>query len=104
MTEWLIIGGMVVVTFTPRTLPLLLANRLRLPPRLHQALGYVPVAVLTVIIVQTSFYPAGELQLHWRNPYLWGLVVALISARCQPRLLLTVLLGMCSYALAKWLM
>ena len=102
MQYGLIILGMIAVTFTPRALPLLLANKLRLPPWLQRALAYVPIAVLTVIVVQTSVYPGGQWHLHWGNPYLWGLLSAFISALLQPRLLVTVLVGMLSYGLAKW--
>lgn len=103
MTEWLIVIGMVTVTYLPRTLPLLFANRLNLPAQFQQALTYVPIAVLSVIIAQTAFFPSGVLQLNSENPYLWGLAAAVIVALLRWPLLLTVLIGMTVYALAKWL-
>ncbi|MBE1302442.1 MAG: AzlD domain-containing protein [Alteromonadaceae bacterium] len=93
--------GMVLVTFLPRYLPIALSSRLQLPPLLVKALQYVPIAVLTVIIVQTSFFQGGNLSLHYSNPFLWGLAAAVACAYIQKNMLLTIVVGMAVFAGAK---
>lgn len=95
--------GMVVVTFLPRYLPIALSSRLQLPPLLVKALQYVPIAVLTVIIVQTSFFQNGYLSLNYSNPFLWGLAAAVLCAYLQKNMLVTIVIGMLIFAGAKTL-
>lgn len=50
-----IIAGMAIVTFTPRLLPLLGFSRLRLPPRVEQALAALGPALLSALLAQELF-------------------------------------------------
>lgn len=92
---WLAIGGMALVTFGVRYLPMLAARRMTLPPRLMDALRYVPVAVLSAIIAPAILYPNGvDLHIGLDNPRLLaGIASALIMWRSK-NLLLTIVLGM----------
>ncbi|MBC3767153.1 AzlD domain-containing protein [Neptunicella marina] len=98
---WIIVG-MVIVTFIPRYLPLAMANRVHLSPTLIKALSYVPIAVLTVIISQTVFYQHGQLNTQWNNPYLLGALASAICAFMQPRLLISIVVGMLVYGVARF--
>ena len=105
MNEMLLIAAMAAVTFIPRLLPFALASRLRLPKPMQQALSYVPIAILSVIIVQSIFYRNGALALHITNPFLWASLVAFITALIQKRLFVTILMGLLSYSILKfWLL
>ena len=55
MNEVLLITAMALVTYIPRLLPFALASRIRLPKSMQQALSYVPIAILSVIIAQSIF-------------------------------------------------
>jgi branched-subunit amino acid transport protein len=102
MSDVLLIFAMTLVTFIPRALPLALASRMHLPARIQQALNYVPIAVLTVIIVQTGFFTQGQLNISVDNPYLWASTAALITALFQKRLFVTILVGLISYSIALY--
>lgn len=102
MNEFLMILGMAFVTFIPRYLPFALASRLRLPRTVEQALAYVPIAVLTVIIVQSIFYRSGVLALRMDNPFIWASLCALIVALLQKILFVTILCGLASYSVLKF--
>tara|TARA_R110002167_G_scaffold10537_2_gene48101 strand:+ start:126 stop:446 length:321 start_codon:yes stop_codon:yes gene_type:complete len=105
MNEILLIAAMAAVTFIPRLLPFALASRLRLPKSMQQALSYVPIAILSVIIAQSIFYRDGVLALHMNNPFLWSSLVAFITALIQKRLFVTILMGLISYSILKfWLL
>jgi branched-subunit amino acid transport protein len=102
MDDTLLIAGMIAVTFLSRYLPFFLAGRLRLPLSIEQALNYVPIAVLTIIVVQVSLYQQGQLTLTWNNPYIGASVAAFVAALVQKRLLVTISIGMISYAALRY--
>ena len=61
--------GMAAVTAFVKAALFILGDRVVFPPLLKQALGFVPVTVLTAIIVPMILSPNGEgLELTWRNP------------------------------------
>ena len=68
-----LIAGMTAVTFLVRYGFYALGDRLSFPPLVHRALRYVPVAVLTAIVVPMVLLPDGShWQLGWRNAWLLG--------------------------------
>lgn len=105
MNYLLLITAMVAVTFLPRYLPFYLASKLKLPRSVEQSLNYVPIAVLTIIVVQTSLFKDGQLALSMNNPYIGASVVAFLVALLQRRLFVTILAGLISYVILRyWLL
>jgi len=100
MNEWLLIIGMMLVTFLPRYLPIALAGRFRIHPILRQALEFVPIAVLTGIISQTTLIHDGKFNLAFDNSYLYGLLAAIITAWVTKHTFKTVFIGLIAYSLA----
>ena len=75
--EVAILAGMMAVTFPVRYLLFALGERFEFPPLVRRALRYVPVAVLTAIIVPMVLLPDGQhWRLDWRNAYLTGALAA----------------------------
>ncbi len=99
--EIILIVAMLAVTYLPRMLPFALASRIRLPMWMQEAMSYVPIAVLTVIIVQTSLFKQDQLQLTLTNPYIWAAFAAFVVARIQAKLFITVLSGLIVFFIAK---
>jgi branched-subunit amino acid transport protein len=97
MNEWLLIIGMMVLTFIPRYLPIALAGKFHIHPLLGRALEFVPIAVLTAIIAQTSFVHDGELDLAFDNPYLYGLIAAIVTAWITKHTFKTIVIGLLVY-------
>lgn len=63
--------GMAVVTVAVKAGIFILGDRVRFPEWLREALSFVPVTVLTAIIVPMTLAPHGQgLELTWRNPQL----------------------------------
>ncbi len=100
MNDWLLIIGMMVLTFIPRYLPLALAGKFHIHPLLGRALEFVPIAVLTAIIAQASFIHDGKLDLAFSNPYLYGLIAAIVTAWITKHTFKTILVGLIVYAIA----
>ena len=64
-------------------------------PALRQALSFVPVTVLTAIIVPMILAPQGQgLELSWHNPQLVGAIAAVIVCAMTRHQLLTILVGL----------
>ena len=100
MNDWLLILGMMVVTFTPRYLPIVLAGRFRIHPLLKRALDFVPIAVLTAIISQASLIHQGQLDLAFDNAYLYGLVASIVTALVTKHMFKTIMVGLIAYSIA----
>ncbi|ESA34516.1 branched-chain amino acid transport [Leptolyngbya sp. Heron Island J] len=92
--EIILLGGMTLVTFLVRYPLLAMSGRITLPPRLLQALNYVPPAVLTAIVVPTVLVEENNLWLSSDNPRLIGALAALGIGLWKKNLLLTILVGM----------
>jgi branched-subunit amino acid transport protein len=91
---WLIIG-MAAVTFTIRAAVFVLGERLPFPPIVRTALSFVPVTVLTAIIVPMAVSPHGhDAELTWRNPQLVGALAAIAVSAWTRRPLLTIAVGL----------
>ncbi len=103
MSEWVLIAGMAFLTFLPRYIPFALAGKIHLSPLLIRALHYVPIAVLSAIVSQTTFMRGGELSIVLDNHHLIAASVAFLVALLTRHMFLTITLGMLTFAIAEWL-
>jgi branched-subunit amino acid transport protein len=103
MEQGLMILGMALVTFGVRYPVLAILGKLNLPEAVMRALRYVPVAVLTAIVVPTMISPNGTPELSFTNAYLVAGVVSAIIAWSTRKLLPTIVLGMIFFLLWRTL-
>ncbi|WP_097459044.1 AzlD domain-containing protein [Mangrovitalea sediminis] len=103
MASWWLIAGMALLTFIPRYLPLRFAGRLQIPRELERALNYVPIAVLTAIVVQATLIQHGGIDASLHNHRLIAALCAFATALIWRRLFLTVVVGLATFALVGWL-
>lgn len=104
MTEAALIAGMAAVTFFIRYSLFAAAGRFHFPAWLSQALGYVPPAVLTAIIVPALLMPSGQhIDISLNNNYLIAGVMAMLIAWFSKNLLATIVLGMAIFGTLQWL-
>ena len=86
-----LILGMALVTYLIRAAVFVLGEKLAFPPVVRTALSFVPVTVLTAIIVPMTVSPHGTgAELSWRNPQLVAAVVAIGVCVATRRPLLTI--------------
>lgn len=102
MNIWYAILGMGLITFAIRLLPILLLERFTLNPSIQQALKYVPVAVLSAIILPEMVYPGGTFDLSLGNERLLAGLVAIGIAWWRKDVLLTIGGGMGVLWLLQW--
>ncbi|NPV68931.1 MAG: AzlD domain-containing protein [Anaerolineae bacterium] len=100
MEDWLIILGMVAVTYSARLSVIALLGQRPLPELIARALRYVPPAALAAIVFPALLLPDGALDISPGNlRLLAGLAAALIAWRTH-RTLLAIGAGM----VALWLL
>lgn len=92
--EWLIILGMMIVTFLPRYGVLALLGRVELPKPIFRALKFVPPAVLSAIIVPALLLKDDKIYIALDNSYLVAGIFSGVIAWRTRNLLLTIVLGM----------
>jgi branched-subunit amino acid transport protein len=101
----LMILGMALINLAIRWPVYLFANHFKFPPLIERALAFVPVAVLTAIIVPTVLYPKGDtLDLSWRNPMLMAGLITAAVGWFSKNLFATIGIGMASFLLLRWLL
>jgi branched-subunit amino acid transport protein len=101
-TLWAALLGMFAVTYATRASFIVFGRRLSFPPSVVQALGHVPVAVLSAIVVPEAIAPGGSLDLSLTNPYLVGTFVAGLLAWKSGRALLAVLVSFAVFGAMRW--
>ena len=105
MEQYLMVAGMAGVTFLIRYSLLPLSGRIHFPEGMQRALGYVPVAVLTAIIVPAAMMPDGRnLQIAWSNPYMVGAVLTTVIGLVSKHLLVTIVGGMVVFMGWQWVL
>ncbi|MCL4263034.1 MAG: AzlD domain-containing protein [Anaerolineae bacterium] len=100
MITWLTIIGMGLITYAIRLTPVLLLERLSLSPALRRALKFVPVAVLSAIILPELVMPGGGVDVSLENGRLLAGLLAILVAWRTKNVLWTIAVGMA----ALWLL
>ena len=99
MTTWLTIFLCGILTFLTRFIPLSGFMPNMLPLSLKKSLKYIPVVILTPIIVNSlSIYEGTELYLLGNNKFYAGLIAVLVSVIFK-NVLATISIGMLSFVL-----
>jgi branched-subunit amino acid transport protein len=95
MSYLLLILGMALITYVIRSAVFVLGERLAFPPLMRTALGFVPVTVLTAIIVPMAVSPhGGSPEITWRNPQLVGALASCAVCIATRRPLVTIAVGL----------
>ena len=103
MNYTLLIVGMALITALIKALFFLLGDRIAFPAWLTQALNFVPVTVLSAIILPMILMPHGAgLELHLHNPQLLAALVAVVVCLFSGRQMLTIAAGLLAFFLFQW--
>ena len=94
--------GMGVVTYLPRLLPVLLLSSKKLPPLVETWLRYVPVAVLSAMLLPSLAVNDGALDFSSSNLFLWAAIPTFLVAWKTRSLFGSVIVGMAVVALARY--
>ena len=86
--------GMMLVTYIPRMLPLVLLTKLNIPPLLLCWLKYIPVAVLASLLAPEILLNNNTLNISFDNTLLLAALPAFLIAFKTKNLFYTVFMGM----------
>lgn len=103
MNIWLLILLLAVVTFAERLSFILWADRWTMPDWLERGLAYVPVTVLSALILPGILRTDGMIDLSLLNPKLVAGVVAVLLTWVTRNVLLTIVVGMLVFWGMGWL-
>lgn len=99
---FLIILGSALVTFIPRVLPIAILSRVELPEWAMRWLSYVPIAVMAALVGQELLMPNGKLTPLTDNLELIAALPAFIIAIVTRSLLGTVVAGIISIMVLRF--
>ncbi|MDD4730600.1 MAG: AzlD domain-containing protein [Desulfovibrio sp.] len=102
-TLLLTILGMALVTYIPRALPALTLSSRSLPGPVRRFLSFVPVAVLSALLLPSLLAPNAQLDFSGSNIFLWVSLILLPICIKTRSFFGTVAMGMGLVALARWL-
>jgi len=94
MSIWITIFIAGLLTFATRLSFIFLLDRIKVPEWFRRGLRFVPVAVLSAIILPELTSSNGALFLSWRNPQLLAGIVAILVAWKTKNVILTIIAGM----------
>lgn len=101
---WSIIIGGGIVTVLPRVLPITILSKLKLNPKVEEFLTYIPISILTALIAVELFTVDNKFSIGEDNYIeLLAAVSTLIFAIKKNNLLLTVLVGIISIAILRFI-
>jgi branched-subunit amino acid transport protein len=104
MSLWLVILLAGLLTFGTRLSFILLLDRIKVPDWFRRGLRFVPVAVLSAIILPDLATHNATLDLSLRNPQLYAGALAVLVAWRTKNVLLTILAGMVALLVFQALM
>ena len=93
LSMWGLIFACGLFTFLTRFLPLTGLLPKQLPTAAERAMHYVPVAVLTPIVIYGVFLPEGSLMLS-DNVRIFAACLALVATLLTGRVIITIIVGM----------
>jgi len=94
---WFVMAVIGVLTFLTRLSFIALAGRWDAPPLFRSALRFVPVAVLTAIILPELVMPGGSLDISLTNARLLAGLIAIFVAWRTKNTVLTIVIGMAAF-------
>ncbi len=104
MSLWLVMIAGGLLTFLTRLSFIALLDRIKVPGWFRRGLRFVPLAVLSAIILPELTNPNGALFLSWRNPQLLAGLVAILVAWRTKNVILTILIGMAALLAFQFLL
>ncbi|HNT78393.1 MAG TPA: AzlD domain-containing protein [Anaerolineae bacterium] len=101
-TIFLTMLGMLAVTYIPRLLPVWFLADKSLPKSVITWLRYVPVAVLSALLMPTLLIPNNKFDFSGDNLFLWAAIPTFLVAWKTKSLFLPVIVGMLIIAAARY--
>lgn len=104
MNAWLTILAAGALTYLTRLSFIFLIGRTTMPRWFMRGLRFVPVAVLSAIIVPETVTWQGQPSLSWQNPQIWAAAVAILVGLRVRNVFIIIAAGLVAFLAAVWLL
>jgi branched-subunit amino acid transport protein len=104
MKLWLTILAAGLLTYSIRLSFIFLIGKINTPLWLRRALRFVPIAVLTAIIIPELFLPDGVLDISFFNARLMAGALAILVAWRTRNVVATIFVGMVGLWIIQWIL
>jgi len=101
-TVFVIIAGMMAVTYGPRLLPIAALSSRSLSPWLIKWLNLIPASVLAALLLPSLVLGEQGLNLHPDNVYLWAALPTFVVAKWGKSFVGAIVAGMAVVALTRY--
>lgn len=98
----LIIAGSCIVTLLPRIIPFIVIKNFTLPTVLMKWLSYIPICILTALVVEHIWIVEEGSRLRIDLPFIIALIPTAIAAVWSRSLSITVLTGVICMAIIRY--
>jgi branched-subunit amino acid transport protein len=100
---WAVMVSAGALTFLTRLSFIALAGRWDAPPLFRSALRFVPVAILTAIVLPELVMHTGKVDFSLTNPRLLAGALAILVAWRTKNTVLTIVIGMTAFWVLQWI-
>ena len=102
MYVWSVIVGGCIVTVIPRVLPITILSKIRLNKKVEEFLTYIPISILAALIAVELFTVNNKISIEGNFIEILAAVPTLLVALKKNNLLLTVVVGIFSIAILRF--
>ena len=99
---WSVIIGGCIVTVIPRILPITILSKIRLNKKVEEFLTYIPISILAALIAVELLTDNNKLSVYSNHIELLAAIPTLLIAIRKNNLLLTVVVGIVSIAILRF--
>ena len=94
--------GMSLVTLLIKVIPAILISNLKIPDSINKVLEFIPIAVLSSMVIQFLIIKNGELNITFSNEYIWAGLLTIFIAFIFKSLFITIIAGIFSIILIRY--
>lgn len=102
MYVWSVIVGGCIVTVIPRVLPITILSKIRLNKKVEEFLTYIPISILAALIAVELFTVNNKISIEGNFIEILATIPTLLVALKKNNLLLTVVVGIVSIAILRF--
>ena len=103
MYVWSVIVGGCIVTVIPRVLPITILSKIRLNKKVEEFLTYIPISILAALIAVELFTVNNKISIESNFIEILAAIPTLLVALKKNDLLLTVVVGIVSIAILRFI-
>ena len=103
MYVWSVIAGGCIVTVIPRILPITILSKVKLNKKVEEFLTYIPISILAALITVELFITNNKVSINGNFLEILAVIPTVLVAIKKNKLLLTVVIGIISVGVLRFI-